>query len=505
MGLNIMAFVEYINKEKQLNIDASYYSHVEEWRHWWEGYLPKVHDIVEYDEESTTKRRMASLRMPKHVCEDWANLLLNDKTTFQIGDAATAAYLLGSDEQQTGGLLRQLHFWEHANKLVEKAYWSGTGAFVLSLENFAVNPAGDILPADNTAARLVLDYIPASGILPIRVEHGVVKDAAFVSEIKLDGQSYIHLQTQMEKENGIHITNELFRVTDGASESQTFTPNVPKNAPPGLVKELTIRKDSPCWFALFSPAAEKNLDGGTGLGMSVFSEALDAAQGVDLAFDNYRQDLVLGGKKIFYDRDLCQKYIGKDGKEHAVTPDMTRRQQFYSLPKKEGALDAASEWHEYNPDLRTEDNHRAVQDMLDLFSFKCGLGGHRYKFEYGRVTTATEYTGSNQVLVQSANKNQIPIETALIGILRAILWAAKNLLGAPVDPETSISVNWDDSYIVSEQERTNQLREDAIAGLVPRCRYLAARYGLSEDEAHAWAEEAKADSHTDEALTFGGA
>lgn len=140
-----------------------------------------------------------------------------------------------------------------------------------------------------------------------------------------------------------------------------------------------------------------------------------------------------------------------------------------------------------------------------MMSFKCKLGCHRYKFDQGTVTTATEYTGSRQDLVQNANKNQIPIETALIGILRAILWAAKNLLGAPVDPETSISVNWDDSYIVSEQERTNQLREDAIAGLVPRCRYLSARYGLSEKEAHAWAEEAKADSHTDEALTFGGA
>ena len=106
--------------------------------------------------------------------------------------------------------------------------------------------------------------------------------------------------------------------------------------------------------------------------------------------------------------------------------------------------------------------------------------------------------------MQNANKNQIPIETALIGILRAILWAAKNLLGADVDPDTSISVNWDDSYIISQQERTAQLREDALAGLVPRCRYLSARYGLSEAEAHAWAEEAKADSQTDEALTFGG-
>ena len=127
-----------------------------------------------------------------------------------------------------------------------------------------------------------------------------------------------------------------------------------------------------------------------------------------------------------------------------------------------------------------------------------------YSFELGKVTTATEYTGSRQDLVQNANKNQIPIETALIGILRAMLWAAKNLLGAPVDPETSISVNWDDSYIVSEAERTSQLREDALAGLVPRCRYLSARYSLSEEEAHQWTAEAKADSQTEETLTFGG-
>ena len=74
-----------------------------------------------------------------------------------------------------------------------------------------------------------------------------------------------------------------------------------------------------------------------------------------------------------------------------------------------------------------------------------------------------------------------------------------------MDPETSISVNWDDSYIVSEQERTNQLRDDALAGLVPRCRYLSARYGLSEEEAHAWNEEAKAESQSTESITFGGA
>ncbi len=57
-------------------------------------------------EDGEHTRRRASLRMPKRACEDWANLLLNDKTTFQIADAKTSAYLLGSNEQQTGGLLR---------------------------------------------------------------------------------------------------------------------------------------------------------------------------------------------------------------------------------------------------------------------------------------------------------------------------------------------------------------------------------------------------------------
>lgn len=499
--MNVIAFIEYLNKTnktKNLQLDPSYYSRIETWRQWWQGNVPGVHNIRIRREDGDHTRRRASLRMPKHVCEDWANLLLNDQTTFQIGDAATAAYLLGSDEQQTGGLLRQLHFWPNANQLVEKAYWSGTGAFVLSVEG--VRGKNGTLEADPDA-RIRLDYDPASCILPLRVERGVVTEAAFISECLMDGRPCAYLQTHTVSGTQRTVRNEWFAISEGPDGTPVFTPH---KAPPGMVESLTV-DGSPAWFALFSPAALKNIDTGLGLGMSVFSEALDAAQMADYAFDNYRQDLRLGGKKIFYDRSMCKKWVDKDGVEHAVPPDAVHRQIFYELPAPEGSIDQPAAWREYNPDLRTEDNHRAVQDALDMMSFKCGLGCHRYSFELGKVATATEYTGSRQDLVQNANKNQIPIETALIGILRAILWAAKNLLGADVDPDTSISVNWDDSYIVSEQERTAQLREDALAGLVPRCRYLSARYGLSEDEAHQWAAEAKADSQTDEQLTFGGA
>ena len=237
--------------------------------------------------------------------------------------------------------------------------------------------------------------------------------------------------------------------------------------------------------------------------MSVFAEALEEAQGVDLAFDNYREDIRLGHKKIFYSADICRKVVDDTGVEHSIPPDDDVVSQFVHLPGKESSLDQPNEYHEYNPDLRVEQNHRAVQDMLNLFSFKCGLGCHRYNFENGKVTTATEYNGSRQDLIASANKNQIPIEGALIAITRAILWAAKELQKAVVIPDTPISINWDDSYITDAETRMTQMRDDALSGLLPRYKYLSARYGISEENARRLAQEAKDENRQPE-LTFGG-
>ena len=93
-------------------------------------------------------------------------------------------------------------------------------------------------------------------------------------------------------------------------------------------------------------------------------------------------------------------------------------------------------WHEYNPDLRTEANSQAVQDALDYFSFKVGLGTHHYQFNAGNIATATQYTGDRQDMVQHANRHQIKIEAALLQILHSILWVGKNTCWrSDIDPE----------------------------------------------------------------------
>lgn len=494
--MNITKFVEYLNKSKKLNIDATYYVHIEEWKQWWKGYVESIHKIKELSSDGAIHtRQMASLRMPKQACEDWATKLLNDKTTVAIADTQSATWLLGNDDQ-TGGILRSIKFWKNANHLVELAFRSGTGAFVMSIEGMkSVNGMVEASPD----ASIEMDYLPAECILPITVRRGRVVDCAFASEVTVDGKACIYLQTHRLKQTGYTITNEFFVSKNPDTEDPAYEP---APLPSGMAAIIRTGSSVP-WFSLLSPAACKNISGGAGLGMAVFSEAVDAARQVDLAFDNYCQDIYLGGKKVFYNKRLTRSFIGKDGEEHHISPDAMRQQQFFLLPENENNPEEPADWHEYNPDLRVDANSQAVQDALDYFSFKCGLGTRHYQFQSGSVKTATEYTGDRQDMVQHANQHQIAIEDALIQIFRAMLWAGKNILAAGTNPDCSITVNFDDSYIIDTESRMAQMKDDAVQGFLPKYKYLMERYGYDEETAKKYVTEADDENQREPALSFG--
>ena len=345
-------------------------------------------------------------------------------------------------------------------------------------------------------------YDPAECILPITIRHGRIVDVAFASEVTVGGKSCIYLQTHRlvlrDGRQQYQITNEYFTSENEDTENADYKP---APLPAGVLKSFTTGSSVP-WFSVFSPNIVKNLPGGSGLGMSVFSEALDQSKHCDLAFDNYCRDLYLGGKKVFYNKDMFKTVIDAEGKEHRFAPDDIRQQLFVSP----GGFDpdAAPDWHEYNPDLRTEANSQAVQDALDYFSFKVGLGTHHYQFNAGNIATATQYTGDRQDMVQHANRHQIKIEAALLQILHSILWVGKNLVGADIDPDTAITINFDDSYISDAETRRQRDKDDAMDGFIPKYRYNMEWRGMSEDDAKRAVQEAASETADYEPMGFGG-
>ncbi len=494
--MNILSFINYLNKQKGWSIQGSYYTYIDEWKQWWKGYYPPFHVVKAAGlDGSVHGRDMYRLRMPKKLCEDWASLLLNDKTTVTLADGPSARWLCGDpNAQQTGGMLGELDFWQNANRLVELAFRSGTGAFVLSAQGLELD-AGVLRPAPG--ATLSVDYLPAECILPVTIRHGRITEAAFASEVTVGGRSCIYLQTHRLISGEYEITNEYFTSENEDSEGAAYRPAA---LPEGMLAKFRTGSSLP-WFAVFSPAAVKNIDGGPGLGMAVFSEAIDACKQVDLAFDNYCRDLYLGGKKVFYSKELLRPVIGSDGSAIYVAPDDLRQQLFWQ--GGDSNPDNPAKWYEYNPDLRTEANSQAVQDALDYASFAAGLGTHRYQFSGGTIATATQYMGDRQDMVQHANRHQIRIEAALLQLFRTMLWAGRNLLGAQVDPDTAISIHFDDSYIDTAESRRQQDREDALNGFIPKYLYNMEWRGMSEDDAKAAVLEAQEESGARETLSFG--
>jgi A118 family predicted phage portal protein len=231
------------------------------------------------------------------------------------------------------------------------------------------------------------------------------------------------------------------------------------------------------WFSLIRKSGVNIHDYGSPFGVSIIDGNEDVLKGLDAAFDNFIVDFVLGRKQVFMNTTM----FAHDTEGNAIAPQMSGANLFINVGDK--LKDEKDLIHEFNPSLRVEENSTGVQKMLDLFSFKIGLGMKHYQFEGGVIQTATEYTGSKQDLVQNAAKEMIGIKQALIQITRAVLWIGRNVLKAPIDADTNITVHSDDSYIIDQETERKRWREEIALGIRSRVEYRMHFYGESEEEA----------------------
>lgn len=480
--------VEYLNKKYNTNIDTQYYTHIRTWRMWWEGYVKEVHSYRELGVDNAPRlRELYRLGMAKRITEDWASLLLNEKTGIVLEDKQSSDWLLGSDsEQGAGGVLDENNFWAEGNELLEKAFAYGTGAFVARADGAKVNSKGAVIP-DN-ACKAAIEYVDALSIIPLSVEKSRITEAAFVSEFTKRGKSYAYIETHTKADNGNYqIANEYFMI-DGAQLKKSDLPD-------GIAPLIDTGSPRP-WFALVYPNITCNISTNNGLGMSVYANALDSLKAVDIAFNNFVRDFKLGGKKIFYNKSMLQ--TNAEGKN--ITPDDVVQQLFQQVG--DGLdFDAKQMVQEFNPSLRVQENKDGVQAQLDYLSFKCGMGTKRYQFESSGIKTATEYSGERQELVQHAQRHAIVLESALKTLCKALLYIGKAFCGANVDPETPVTINFEDGFIIDDDAAKESDRQDIRDGIMQPYEYRVKWYGETEEDAKAAIEGMK--TATENPFNFG--
>lgn len=456
-------------------VPLSYYAMIDTWKSWYEGKVRDFHNYRVYNGQQLVDCKRYSVGMAKKVCEDWANLLLNEKV---------AVTLEGRAEQDFfDRVCGDSNFSVKANEMQELKSALGTAAYILSADGVAVDGGtGAIL---GNAQRVKIDYLTADNIFPLEWSNGVITDCAFAVPKVAGGKNYLFLQIHHRNDGGQYvIENILYDNTNG----------VMKEIPLASVREyasvapvIYTASDKPHFFIDRLNIAN-NVAVGLPMGVSVYANAIDQLKGVDIAYDSYVNEFVLGKKRIMVQPQTATR-MG-DGMPVFDPSDTV----YYVLP--EDISDKGTLISPIDPQLRTAEHNGGIQDMLNILSSKCGFGENHYRYDNGGITTATQIVSENSTLFRTLKKHEIILRAVLTDMARGILRLGNTYMGLGLNEDVEISVDFDDSIIEDKGTERQNDRQDLAAGIMNDYEYRMKWY--NEDEATARAALPKMEDMSDE-------
>lgn len=396
---------EYLTKHKYNTASDETYNHIDEWLEWYQNDVERFHKYKVFNGVSTKEEERYKLGMAKKVCEDWANLLLNEKVAIKAGNY----------EERLQEILDNNNFLVRANQLIEMAFALGTGALVEYLDG----------------EKVVIDYIRADMIYPLSWENGDITECAFGSIRVIDGNEVIYLQIHRLGDADQGEDPELYYIENKYIDKKE---SVELEIPGDMLPLIPTKYDSPL-FQIITPNICNNIDLDSPLGVSVFANAIDQLKGCDLVYDSYMNEFVLGRKRILVPISLAKIQMEKDG---VAAPAFDASDTvYYQMP---GDRDSNLKLTEVDMSIRANEHELAVQRGLDVLALKTGLGTGRYQFNSSGVKTATEVISDKSDLYQNRQKNAIIVNSALIGMVEAIAFL-------DAGREVEVSIDFDDSII----------------------------------------------------------
>lgn len=450
-----MNIEEFLNKNYGYNpkVKQQWKQYIDLWEAWYNGLEEKFHNYIIYNGREEVPMTRSTLNMAKKCCEDWADLLFNEKCTITLADK--------SENDTLQAVLDELNFWEFINKSIERAGALGTGAIVLSLDNIINDGIG--FNTENVKPNL--SYVDIHGIFPISWNNKKITECAFIDSFVSNGQKYCVMSVHVIGEAGTYIIkNHLFKTDDQGNITEEIENN-------GILKEFDTRSGIP-WFSIISPNSNNNKQKNSPFGLSFFANSIDILKAIDMGFDTFINEIELSRKRIFVRDDLVD--YGPDGKGHPVfhATDIA----VYTLPN---GMDKDDLIQSENSIIRSGALEKYLKNMLSIFSDSVGFETNFYTFENNTaVKTATEVISNNNKMYRRKRKHEILLEAALYDIVSCLCKALTDFTGYKLSTQ-GLTIKFDDSII----EDTGAISERALLeyknGLISAVEYRQKVFGES--------------------------
>lgn len=417
-------------------VDSKFYSLIDVWKSWYDGEVKDFHSYTVWNGIEELECHRYSVNMGKKVCEDWANLLMNERVNITLE---------GKKEQGFVDTILANNNWEvKANESQERKAAVGTIAYVPIVEEMGVDP--DTAEVKDTG-KIHINYVTAANIYPLTWDNGIIRECAFVSRKRVDDREYTYIQVHRLNGGEYDIENHLYDADEVPLASvrgfETISPIVHTGSdkPQFVIDRLNIA----------------NSDEDNPMGVAVFAFAIDQLKSVDITYDSYVNEFVLGKKRIVVQPEATKDINGR--------PVFDKRETVYYVLPEDRASDG-NILQQVDMTLRTAEFNTGMQDMLNVLSSKCGFGENHYKFDQTSIATATQVISENSTMFRTIKKHEIILEQAITELCRILLRMGNRYMDAGLDEEVEISIDFDDSIIEDKQTDFTRDMQLLTAGIM---------------------------------------
>lgn len=451
MEIDYTSIVTQVLKDKKNMATTSGFLSV--WESWYRGKVPSFHSYYIYNGKKKVKRVKKSMKMAKQVCEDWASLLMNEKVQIVV-----------ADNEKMDKLLMDIDFWNKSNKSVEYGFALSMSALVLSVEGLEVeiDEEGNETLISTKNGKALMEVISAKKIVPITWKNGEVTECAFVTENTDNTVIQLHIHNDKGEYDIVTVTKKV--LGDGFDDVRVFH---------------TL--SSKPWFVIVHPQLVNNLEVDSPYPISVFANAIDTLKSIDEKYDSYDVEFVQGKKRTYVSAKMND--VDPDTGEIVNTfdPDDTI---VYQLPEQTSMTGQENNLIKNVADpLRTNEHSQAIQDELNFLSKQVGLGVDYYRFEKGRVMTATQVISEKSDTFRNLKKHEGVFEKALTTLIRSLMYICNTFTETKFTNEEEVSIVFDDSIIEDKAtEKTNDMN-DVTNGIMSKVEFRMKWYGEDEETA----------------------
>lgn len=247
-----------------------------------------------------------------------------------------------------------------------------------------------------------------------------------------------------------------------------------------LDEETTVENVNKGLFGLLKMPEANNIVIGSNRGISVFSDALEELEDLDVAYSRNSKEVFDSKRTILLDSDRLMASGAKVGSNNkAALVEAAGLPDYVRLVEGEGTGDI---YHEINPTLNTAVRLQGIDAYLSQIGYKCGFSNGYFVFNQKTgMVTATQVESDDRRTLQTVRDIRASLEACLTDLIDALNSFADAYYDIP-GGEYEVSFDFED-LTLNENEDKMRFLSFVQNGWIPVWYYLMTFEGYTEEEA----------------------